>query len=90
MDNQKSQSRCSRNLQDVLASLPERERFEFRKYLEKHEILGNQTLEPIILIQYNAALYADAVAGQMKDSAEEIAQRVQGVIAAFEGFRPRA
>ncbi|WP_241170392.1 hypothetical protein [Serratia marcescens] len=87
MDNQRLTKQVFANLHDVLASLPERERFEFLKYLEKHEIIGNQTLEPIILIQYNAALYADAVAGQMKDSAEEIAQRVQGVIAAFEGFR---
>lgn len=75
------------NLQDLLASLPERERFEFRKYLEKHEIIGNQTLEPIILFQYNAALYADSVAGQLKSSADVISERIATAIEKYELFR---
>lgn len=87
MENTSTTKKVFANLQDLLASLPERERFEFRKYLEKHEIIGNQTLEPIILFQYNAALFADAAAGQMKESADAINDRLSAVVEKFEKFR---
>lgn len=58
------------NLQDLLASMPERDRHDFIKYLNKHEIIGNQTLEPIILFQYNSALFIDAALEQVQNKLE--------------------
>lgn len=82
MNNENQIKNIFANLQDLLASLPEKERYEFRRYLEKNEIIGNQTLEPIILMQYNTALFIDSAIEKLKTSysSSELSMKNQEII----------
>lgn len=86
MENTIQRKQVFANLQDLLASLPERERLEFRKYLDKHEIIGNQTLEPIILFQYNTALFVDSAIDRLNSSIADAEARMAVQKAMLESF----
>ena len=86
MDSTNQRKQVFANLQDLLASLPEKERFEFRKYLEKHEIIGNQTLEPIVLFQYNAALFVDAALERLNTNLAAADNRIANQKTILDGF----
>lgn len=86
MENKSQTKLVFSNLQDMLANMPERERYEFLKHLEKHEIIGNSTLEPLFLFQYNAALFIDTTLAQVQkkmDSASLSLEQQQEVMRAL-------
>lgn len=56
------------NVQDMLASLNDRERANAISMLEKKDILGNKTLENDFLFKYNAALYQARCFEQQRNS----------------------
>lgn len=87
MNNEKQTKAIFANLHDLLASLPEKERFEFRNYLNKHEIIGNETLEPIVLMQYNAALFIDAAMERLKESLSSAEASFESQKTLLESFR---
>ncbi|HAU4290894.1 TPA: hypothetical protein ACQVKS_000900 [Serratia marcescens] len=59
------------NVQELLASLNDRERANAISMLEKKDILGNKTLENDFLFQYNAALYQARCYEQQKELYEK-------------------
>lgn len=68
MENKSPTNLVFANLQELLAGMPERDRHDFLKFLNKYEIIGNQSLEPIFLFQYNAGLFAKVMLGQAAET----------------------
>lgn len=64
------------NIDDMLHSLPERERNRFIAYLEKKDIRGNKTLEENLLFQYNTSLYSAMTYAKLQSLQADIEKKV--------------
>lgn len=75
------------NLQDLLASLSKKDRDDFLVYLKKNEIMGNETLEPLVLALYNTGLFVDVSISKVLTVLQEINLSIQSQKAIFDAAR---
>lgn len=64
------------NVQDLLVSLPDKERKQFYDWMKERDVIGNKILETDVLFQYNAALHGTMMSAQFEKIIEDFSSLV--------------